>query len=503
MSLTLAAVLHEQASTNPNGIAITCGDEQVSWSLLDGRTDACGAALQSAGVAPGHRVGMLMKNSPLFHEVLFACSKIGGVAVGLNWRLKERELSAIVADAGPDIIIADDEHAEVAQRLAQTHGLTAVSTVGDGYERWLAGAGVAIQPTEADPDSAILILYSSGTTGKAKGITLTNRNFSFIRNMATDLFRMTEASVYLLASPLFHIGGAGTGTAPMTLGGRTVILRDVDPNDILETIERERVTHAFFVPAVIQLLVDAQENNPRDLSSLALLAYGAAPMTEALLRRAIDVLGCGFLGCYGMTETTGTVTALFPEEHRSEGPEARRLQSVGRALPWVDIKLVDPATGQPVSEGEVGEIWVRSEANTPGYFNNPEATHAALVGGGWLRTGDGAFMDQDGFLYLKDRIKDMIITGGENVYPVEVENVLAEHPDVFESAVIGVPSERWGETVKAVVVPRPGRHPQAEDIIRFTRARLAHYKCPTLVEIVEALPRNATGKVLKTELRQL
>lgn len=347
----------------------------------------------------------------------------------------------------------------------------------------------------------MLILYSSGTTGLPKGIMLTQRNFGFVRRMAVELFRMQPESVYLLGSPLFHVGGVATGTALMTLGGRTVLLRDVDPDDVLNIIERERITHTFFVPAVIQRLVSAQETKARNLSSLEMMAYGAAPMTQTLLHKAIRVLGCGFLGCYGMTETAGTVTALFPEEHQTEGDHARRLNSVGRVLPWAEIKLIDPRTGRQAEVDAFGEIWVRSKANTPGYFNNSVATESTITADGWLRTGDGACCDRDGFIYLKDRIKDMIISGGENVYPIEVENVLAEHPDIVDAAVIGVSSERWGETVKAVVVARADCRLKPEDVIAFTRERLAHYKCPTSVEVVTELPRTATGKVQKTALR--
>jgi acyl-CoA synthetase (AMP-forming)/AMP-acid ligase II len=501
MTRTLAEMVEEQARQRADAVAISCGDDSVSWDQLHQRSTRLGAALQSAGITAGDRVGLLMKNTPEFHEILFGCNKAGAVAVGLNWRLSARELAEIIGDAAPRVVITDAEHAPLLEELAAPVRPTLTLTLGEDYESWRDDKDNPLEPAPSDPDALALILYSSGTTGKAKGITLSNRNFSFIRNMATDLFRMRSDSVYLLGSPLFHIGGVGTGTALMTLGGRTVLLRDVNPDAILDTIERERVTHTFFVPAVIQRLVEAQEASQRDLSSLELLAYGAAPMTETLLRRAIDVLGCGFLGCYGMTETAGTISALFPEEHKSEGPAAKHLQSVGRALPWAQIKLVDPATGQDAKSGEFGEIWVRSEALTPGYFKNPEATAEALVDGGWFRTGDGAFSDDEGFIYLKDRIKDMIISGGENIYPVEVENVLAQHPGISEAAVIGVPSERWGETVKAVVVAREGQDPDPAGIIAFTRERLAHYKCPTSVDIVDALPRNATGKVLKTELR--
>lgn len=503
MSFTLGKMVRDNAGTRPDAVAISAGIESVTWGELDTRSTRAGAALQGTGVKPGDRVGILMKNAPVFYEVLFGCSKVDATAVALNWRLKGREILSIAADAMPRVVIVDAEHASLLEGIVEIDPSVTVLQLGSAYESWLTECDGDLVPVPGEPQQNVLILYSSGTTGKAKGITLTNENFSFIQNMARDLFRMQSDSVYLLGSPLFHIGGVGTGTALMTLGGRTVLLRDADPATVLDTIEKERVTHTFFVPAVIQRLVELQKEQQRDLSSLELLAYGAAPMSESLLRKAIDVLGCGFLGCYGMTETAGTVTALFPEEHESEGSGAARLQSVGSPLPWVELRIADPDTGNEVGTDEFGEIWIRSQANTPGYFNNPDASAQALVEGGWLRSGDGASRDAGGYIYLKDRIKDMIISGGENIYPMEVENVLSEYADVSEVAVIGVPHGTWGETVTAVVVPTSGSNPEPADIIDYARSQLAHYKCPTSVELIDEMPRTATGKVLKTRLREI
>jgi acyl-CoA synthetase (AMP-forming)/AMP-acid ligase II len=277
-----------------------------------------------------------------------------------------------------------------------------------------------------------------------------------------------------------------------------VLLTEVDPAAMVRAIRRYGVTHAFFVPAVVKLLLDAAAG--ADLPSLAMIAYGGAPMTEALLLRAMGTLRCSFLGVYGMTETAGSVTALAPEDHDPGGPRAGLLRSVGRALPWHEVVVTDPVTGTPSAVGEVGEIWVRSGQNTPGYWHRPDETAATLTPDGWLRTGDAAYTDADGYLFLHDRIKDMIISGGENVYPAEVENALASHPAVADVAVIGVPSERWGETVKAIVVA--GAPVTSDDLIDHARTRLAGYKCPTSVEFVVELPRNASGKILKKVLRE-
>jgi long-chain acyl-CoA synthetase len=279
-------------------------------------------------------------------------------------------------------------------------------------------------------------------------------------------------------------------------------MRDADPGTLLQTIAREKVTHAFMVPAVIQAVIDAPGFGEHDVSSLQQISYGAAPMTVTLLRRAMTAIGCTFLGVYGMTETAGTVATLAPEDHDADGLRTHLLQSVGRPLPWIELKVADLGTGEEAAPGTVGEILIRSAQNTPGYWRQAATTERSVDGNGWLRTGDGAYRDADGFIYLRDRIKDMIISGGENVYPAEVENALAEHPAIVEVAVIGVPDDRWGETVKAVVVLRAGTTLDLAELRAFARARIAAYKCPTSVEIVGALPRNASGKVLKVKLRQ-
>jgi long-chain acyl-CoA synthetase len=249
------------------------------------------------------------------------------------------------------------------------------------------------------------------------------------------------------------------------------------------------------------MLLDLPEVGEIDLTSLNRIVYGAAPIGEAVLKKAIEIFGCGFMHTYGMTETGGTVVMLPPEEHEPDGPFANRLRSCGRPMPWNELMLVNPATEKPVAVGEVGEIRIRSKANMLGYWNKPEETARAITADGWLRTGDAAYRDEDGFIYMHDRYKDMIVSGAENIYPTEIENVLYQHSDVAQVAVIGVPHERWGETPKAFVVVRNGSHPSESELIAFTRAQLAHYKCPTSVAFVTQLPTNASGKILKKEMR--
>ena len=497
-AVTLADLVRQQARTRPEAPALTCGSVTLTFAELDRRSSQVANALAGLGVGRTDRVAMLDKNSTAFFEVVFACAKLGAVVVGLNWRLAPPEIATIIADAQVCALLVSDEMLP----LVPTDLGVPTIVLGEAYEQWLGQAAPTDPQAAVGGDDAILQLYSSGTTGLPKGAVLTHANLAYTFEMARTAWRMGPDSVNLVPSPLFHIGGAGYGLTTLSQGGHTVLMREAAPAGLLAAIAKHRVTHAFLVPAVVQSLLDSPEVASTDLSSLQLVGYGAAPMTDTLLLRAIDLLDCLFLGVYGMTETAGTVLVLHPEDHDPGGPRAPLLRSVGRPLPWVEIAVKDPVTNQDSAPGEVGEIWVRSGQNMSGYWNQPDTTAQTLVGDGWLRTGDGAHLDAAGFVFLHDRLKDMIISGGENVYPAEVENVLASHPAVADVAVIAVPHERWGETVKAVVVLRPGTAVNEQELVDYAREHLARYKCPTSIDVLTALPRNASGKVLKKDLRK-
>jgi acyl-CoA synthetase (AMP-forming)/AMP-acid ligase II len=498
---TLANVVRRHAAQRPDRPALICGEQRCSFGELHERSSRAANALAALGVGAGDRVAVLCKNSIAYYELLFAASKLDATLVGLNWRLAPPEIAAIVADAAPRALVLDVDHVSLAPVAKEPPAGMGVLFTGEAYERALAAADPADPQARSGPQSVVLQLYSSGTTGRPKGVMLTNENMSYSATVAANAYRIGPESTNTFASPMFHIGGVGYGLMAITQGGRTVIMQQADGASMVATIERERVSHAFLVPTMIQGLVEAQELAGRDLSSLELVLYGGAPMTETLLLRAIDRLGCAFLGVYGMTETAGTVICLAPEKHVPDGPDARLLRSIGQPLPWVQARVCDVQSGAELPAGEVGEIWLRTGQTMKGYFKQPQTTAAALVADGWLRTGDAAYRDEQGHFFLHDRIKDMVISGGENIYPAEIENVLAEHPAVAEVAVIGAPHERWGETVVAVVVARQDADADAEQLIAFTRTRLAKYKCPTAVEFVAELPRNASGKVLKHVLR--
>jgi acyl-CoA synthetase (AMP-forming)/AMP-acid ligase II len=503
MTFQLADLVRNHAQKRPSSPALSFGDTTLRWEQLDQRSSQVANALIAEGVQPGDRVAVLAKNSHHFFEIVFGASKAGAVFVGLNWRLAANEISAIVADAEPALIIVADEQSSLLSGTARTpDSLRRILSLDREYESWIAGQPTADPHITAGPDDVALLLYTSGTTGLPKGVQLTNANMAFSKRLAMETWGFTSASVNLVGMPMFHIGGVGYGMSAIVSGGHTVVIRDLDPVSILTAMSTYRVTNAFFVPAVIQTIVSHPDVEQHDLSSLDLLCYGASPIGEAVLRRAIDVLGCRFTQAYGMTETAGTIVALPPEDHAPNDPaRSALLRSCGTALPWVELSIVDPATQQEVATGDVGEIWVRTPMNTSGYRNKPDETARTITGDGWLRTGDAAYKDADGYIYLFDRYKDMIVSGAENIYPAEIENVMYAHPAVAEVAVIGVPHEKWGETPKAMVVFRPGMSATESELIEFTRTSLARYKCPSSIEVVDSIPRNASGKVLKKELR--
>jgi long-chain acyl-CoA synthetase len=330
---------------------------------------------------------------------------------------------------------------------------------------------------------------------------LTNANFFAGVGDIARQWRFSPESVNLAMMPMFHIAGAGWSMVGLYHGCRTVVLRDVDPVRILQVIPQHRVTNAFMVPAVIQFLLMTPGVEDTDFSSLRTLVYGASPISERVLVDGMERFGCEFVQVYGLTETTGAITQLDGADHDPED-RPHLLRSCGRPYPWVEVRVVDPNDGTDKPVGEVGELWTRSRQNMAGYWANPQATAEAITPDGWFRTGDAGYLDADGYLYLHDRVKDMIVSGGENVYPAEVENVLMKHPDVADVAVIGVPDDRWGEAVKAIVVAAPGAQAGEEELIAFARESLAGYKLPKSVDFTDVLPRNPSGKLLKRELRE-
>jgi len=504
MNSSFANILRQLAISRGSSPALTFEDQTWSFAQLHERSSRTANALKAAGVGQGDRVALLTKNCAECFELMYACNKMGAIFTGLNWRLAPTEIQAIVQDAQPKVIIVSAaEEALLTDACRRLSCIKRMVVLGEDFDNWRNAAAESDPGHSGAPDEVALLLYTSGTTGLPKGVMLTNQGMSFTPRLAAESWGMDADSVNLVAMPMFHIGGCGYGSSTMTVGGHTILLREVNPARIIEVIAKHKVTHTFLVPTVVQAVLEVPHVKEADLSSMQLLMYGAAPMGDVLLRRAIDVLGCQFMQAYGMTETAGTVVVLPPEDHEPQGSRAALLSSVGRVLPWVDMRVVDPQTKSDMPTGQVGEIWLRSEMVMQGYWNKPQDTAETLLEGGWLRTGDAAYLDADGYIYLFDRFKDLIISGGENIYPAEIENILNGHPAILEAAVIGMPHPRWGESPRAVVVLRQDMQATEQALISYARAHLAHYKCPTSVVFTTQLPRNASGKLLKRELRRV
>ena len=500
------SMLRGWARETPDAPMLTEGSTTLTWSEVYDRATRVSRALAGAGVSPGDRVAFLDRNSMAYFEVFFGCALLGAVSVAVNWRLAPAEMATVIEDSQARVVIYGTDYAAAVKEVRAL-----VTGVGewidlDAFPQW-RDAGPGTDPGfEPGPDDVVTQLYTSGTTGLPKGAMISGRNMGSILGEAIQVFNIGPDTVSLVAMPLFHIGGTGWALCGMSRGGHSVILRDMDPATALRLIEEHGITETFVVPAVLMFLLATPELATADVSSLRTIFYGASPISEDVLVRSMAALGCDFAQVYGLTETTGAITLLMPADHDPNGPRAGLLRSAGRPADHVELRIVDSATGAVLPVGQVGEVWTRSDQNMLGYWNKPEETARVLSEDGWFRTGDAGWIDDEGYLFLHDRIKDMIVSGGENVYPAEVENALLAHPAVSDAAVIGVPDERWGETVKAVVVRSPDASTDDEglerDIIAATRSRLAHYKCPTSIDFIDALPRNPSGKVLKRELRQ-
>src|SRR3954452_17221718 len=500
--LRVADVLRHQARERPDRVAIKHGSRALTFAALDERSSRLAQALLAAGVTPGSRIAHLDRTAPEVVELLFAAAKIGAVAVPLNWRLRTPELAAILQDAGAPLLLAGPAYAAVVVELAapDAHDLLVVA-IGAEYEGWLASHPRDDPGGRGASGDTIVQMYTSGTTGVPKGVLTTHRNLAAAVD-ASPLWGFDADTVSLTPLPMFHIGGIGWTFLGIWNGATTILVSEFDAAAVLDLLEGERVTNAVFVPTILQMLCAVPGAAHRDYSALRSIAYGASPITTPVLKAALRTFGCALFGVYGLTETTGGVVQLDPDDHDPDGPREHLLRSAGRPLPWVELRIVDPSTGGELGPRAVGEVWMRAPNVMAGYFNRPAETAAALTPDGWLRTGDGGYVDDEGHLFLTDRIKDMVVSGGENVYPIEVEEALAHHPDVADVAVIGVPDDRWGETVKALVIRAPGAAVTAEELIAFVRGRLAGYKLPRSVEFVDELPRTPSGKVLKRELRE-
>ncbi|MGK2285535.1 acyl-CoA synthetase [Pedomonas sp. V897] len=499
MAFDLIDITAKRAALGGERIALTetASGRSVTYAQLDARAARVAALLDSLGLAPGDRVAMLCRNRIAFFELLFGCAKRGTILVPLNWRMPPAELSALIADCRPGLIVYGAEDAAAARAVAGSVPCLALDDDGpDGYEARLTACQPAATRELWPQDEVWFLIYTSGTTGAPKavmhtyGMALANYvNLS----QAIDL-RQGETTLNFL--PLFHIAGINLYTLPVLMsGGQAIIMPGFDVEQLVELLAAGRLDTVFAVPSVYQQLSLHPRFEDIDVSGVRHWGCGGAPLSDTLTRRYL-ARGVRVCNGMGMTETGPTAFLMDPEN------APRKVGSVGKPQLLCQVRIVD-AQGRDVPRGERGEIWFRGPGVTPGYWGRPEETARAFAPGGWLRSGDIGWQDADGYYYVAGRIKDMFISGGENVYPAEVENVLVQHPAVLEAAVVGVPDERWGEVGCAYLLLQPGAaRPDAAELAAFCRERLAAYKVPRSFVVLSDFPRTASGKIQKHLLRQ-
>lgn len=509
MPMYLTQGLHRAVQRHPQRIATIFGARQHTYAQYADRVARLAGALQALGMAKGDRVGMLGLNSDRYLEFFFGTWWGGGAVNPINFRWSAAEIAYSLDDCDTRILLVDEQFKAVAaDLLSRSQALRTVIYVGDGetpdgmltYET-LLDAVAPVADAGCGGDALAAVMYTGGTTGFPKGVMLSHDNLCANAFAALGAGMTRGDGRALLIAPMFHAAASALMLAHAAAGGTFVIAPLFTPLGTLQAIQTHGVTHVLLVPTMIQLAVDHPEAGQYDLSGVERVIYGGSVISEAVLQRAIQRFpNAGFLQAYGMTELSPCATYLSPEDHRGASGKPGLLRSAGRAALTTEVRIVD-ADGREVPRGTVGEVAVRGANTMLGYWNKPDLT-AAVLRDGWMHTGDGGYMDEDGYLYIVDRVKDMIVSGGENVYSAEVENALAQHPAVAACAVIGIPSDVWGEAVHAVVVLKAGAVAAEQELSDHCRELIAGYKCPRSVEFREALPMTGAGKIQKTELRK-
>ncbi len=500
---TLIELMARQAATRGDAVALQMEGRNLTYAQWAARADAAAGMIRALGVKPADRVVWLGRTSLAYYELLMGATLARACLTPINIRLAAPEIAFILEDSDANVVFVTPQYFELAANLARElpRQVTLIAVDGEqagflSFEALMAAAASGAGDAPRDDDD-ILQLYTSGTTGRPKGVRLTNANYGFLAAAFAEvegfLFKADEAALCVM--PLFHVAGVNFSVASLAGGARLVLLAEFSPAAVIQLIERERIAHVFLVPAMIQMMLQAPEIEGADLSSLRSVSYGASPISEAVLSAATARFGCGFNQFYGMTETTGAGTTLQADQHTPD-----LLRSCGVSFPGMEARIQD-YDGRALGPGEIGEIALRGPAIMPGYWKREDATRETISADGWLRTGDAGYCDAAGFHFVHDRLKDMIVSGGENIYPAEVENAILGCPGVADAAVIGIPSDRWGEEVRAIVVAAPGVAPTPDEIIAWTRGRIAGFKAPKSITFVDALPRNASGKILRRELR--
>jgi acyl-CoA synthetase (AMP-forming)/AMP-acid ligase II len=491
-------LLQDAADSYPNNTAVVDEKHRFTYAQAIDRVRGLARFLAEQGIRPGDRVSIIEDNSHVFFEAYFAAAGLGAILNPLNTRLAAPEIAAIIKDAGSRFLIAGERFADLVKAP-----LEGILYTGETYEQAVDSSG-DFGPAPVKEDDVAQLYYTSGTTGRPKGVMLTHKNVCLHAQAAIEELDLTGSDVWGHIAPMFHLADAWATFAVTQVGGCHVMVRRFDAENVLAVIEEERVTISNLIPTMLNLMTKHPRVADFDCSSVRVLLSGGAPIATEVVRSTMQIFGCDYIQTYGMTETSPYLTVSILKEHLKQLPPDDQLKfkaKTGRPFKSVELKVVDAKGAEVAPDGEqVGEIWVKGETVTPGYWNNPEETENSFTDG-WLRTGDLAVVDAEGYVNIVDRKKDMIVTGGENVYSTEVENVLYTHPAILEAAVFGVPDKTWGEAVVTAVVIKEGKSAAQEEIIRFCKRHLAAYKAPKAVIYLDELPKTGSGKISKKSLR--
>ncbi len=505
----LTQTIRNNAQKNKDGFATIMDDRKRTWGEFVERVARLAGGLTKLGVIRGDRVAILAANSDRYLEYYFACFWMGAVVVPMNLRWSAKENAYSLIDSGAKSLFIDDQFMPMAAAiLTEATGVEHKIYMGDGdvpegfeaYEDLIAGSQ-ALADAGAGGEDLAGIFYTGGTTGFPKGVMLPHRGLWSSALAFSEAMRLNSSSIYLHSAPMYHLADGAYSLGTTVGGGAHAFIPFFTPANTIAAVEKYRATDLLLVPTMVKMVMDDPAFDMSRLSSLRQIAYGASPMPEGVIRQALEVFpGVGWIQAYGQTELSPLASFCTAEYHNFDDSNKGRVRSAGRAVICNEIMIVDKENNE-VPRGEVGEVVVRGANTMLGYWNRPEETAKTLVDG-WVHTGDGAWMDDEGFIFIADRLKDMIISGGENIFSAEVESAISKLPGVSEVAVVGIPSDEWGETVHAIVVPHGDASLDQQVVIDHCRALIAHYKCPTSVEIrTEPLPLSSVGKVLKKDLR--